>query len=81
MFFLLILELKDSLTRYGADIKQKIMESLKSTWNTINDFARAHKSTAEDVVEKEVDNVLTEMTQRQEEQTCEYKYFCTTINI
>ena len=28
----------------GSDLKQKIFESLRSTWNSINDFARAHRS-------------------------------------
>ncbi|GAB6025018.1 hypothetical protein CHUAL_010128 [Chamberlinius hualienensis] len=36
------LEIKESLSRVGADLKQKLMESLKSTWNTINDFAKSH---------------------------------------
>lgn len=26
----------------GADIKDRVMRSIKSTWATINDFAKAH---------------------------------------
>ena len=42
------LELRDSIVRMGTDIKSKIYDSLKNTWNSINEFARAHKSTAEE---------------------------------
>ncbi|XP_052266093.1 phospholipase DDHD2-like isoform X2 [Dreissena polymorpha] len=38
------LELKESLARMGTDIKQKIIDSLKSTWMSLNNFARAHSS-------------------------------------
>ena len=45
------LELRDSIVRMGSDIKSKIYDSLKYTWNSINDFARAHKSS-----DREYDN-------------------------
>lgn len=35
-------ELKENIVKVGADIKDKVMRSIKSTWATINDFARAH---------------------------------------
>ena len=41
------LELKDSIARMGSDIKSKIYDSLKYTWNSINEFARAHKPSAQ----------------------------------
>ncbi|OWF51709.1 phospholipase DDHD2-like isoform X2 [Mizuhopecten yessoensis] len=55
------LELKESLSRVGADIKQKIVDSLKSTWTTINDFAKAHRSepTLGDSLEQQVDSQIS----------------------
>ncbi|XP_067928584.1 phospholipase DDHD2-like [Watersipora subatra] len=38
------LELKENIVKVGADIKDRVMRSIKSTWTTINDFARAHTS-------------------------------------
>lgn len=63
---LLISELRESLTRVGADLKQRIVESVKSTWHTIHEFAMAHRG-AEKNVEEEVDNVLKEMAKAEEE--------------
>lgn len=39
------LELRDSIVRMGSDLKSKIYDSLKYTWNSIHEFARAHKPT------------------------------------
>lgn len=58
------LELRDSLTRVGSDLKQKLVESLKYTWNSISDFARAHRSSAEQV-EAEMDKVVQEQLAQQ----------------
>lgn len=58
------LELKESLTRVGADIKHKIMESLKSTWNSINEFAKAHRSnplSLEEQVDTQMSSVLHDL--------------------
>ncbi|XP_068183076.1 SEC23-interacting protein isoform X2 [Antennarius striatus] len=41
------LELKESLTRMGSDLKQGFISSLKSAWQTLNDFARAHTASAQ----------------------------------
>ncbi|KAF6025071.1 hypothetical protein EB796_016615 [Bugula neritina] len=38
------LELKENIVKVGSDIKDKVLKSLKSTWASINDFARAHTS-------------------------------------
>lgn len=38
-----VVELKDSLSRMGADIKQKLMESVRNTWKSITQFAAAHR--------------------------------------
>lgn len=40
-------ELKESLTRMGSDLKQGFISSLKSAWQTLNDFARAHTASAQ----------------------------------
>ncbi|KAF7666885.1 hypothetical protein LDENG_00089870 [Lucifuga dentata] len=41
------LELKESLSRMGSDLKQGFISSLRSAWQTLNDFARAHTSAAQ----------------------------------
>ncbi|KAF6725648.1 SEC23-interacting protein [Oryzias melastigma] len=40
------LELKESLSRMGSDLKQGFISSLRTAWQTLNDFARAHTSSA-----------------------------------
>lgn len=40
-------ELKESLTRMGSDLKQGFISSLRSAWQTLNDFARAHTASAQ----------------------------------
>lgn len=63
-------ELKESLTRVGADIKQKIMESLKSTWNSINEFAKAHRNQTESL-EEHVDSQMSSVMQDlDDDQSC-----------
>lgn len=37
------LEIKESLSRMGADLKQRLLDPLWNTWNSINEFARAHR--------------------------------------
>lgn len=44
---LLVSELKESLTRMGSDLKHGFISSLKSAWQTLNDFARAHTASAQ----------------------------------
>ncbi|XP_037637670.1 SEC23-interacting protein isoform X1 [Sebastes umbrosus] len=41
------LELKESLTRMGSDLKHGFISSLRTAWQTLNDFARAHTSSAQ----------------------------------
>uniref|UniRef100_A0A8C5I4B0 SEC23-interacting protein n=1 Tax=Gouania willdenowi TaxID=441366 RepID=A0A8C5I4B0_GOUWI len=41
------LELKESLTKMGSDLKQGFISSLKTAWQTLNEFARAHTSSAQ----------------------------------
>ncbi|KAI8789570.1 phospholipase DDHD2-like isoform X3 [Biomphalaria glabrata] len=67
------LEFKEAVTRYGTDIKQKIIDSVKSTWNTLNDFARAHRSdaskssTMETEVQSEINQMMSHIAQQQAE--------------
>lgn len=44
---LCVSELKESLTRMGSDLKHGFISSLKSAWQTLNDFARAHTASAQ----------------------------------
>lgn len=53
------LELKEGLSRMGYDLKQKLMESLKYTWNSISEFAKAHAFPVA-TVEAEVDKIVQE---------------------
>ena len=63
----------------GMDLKQKIMESLRSTWNSLHDFARAHRSETvaasdstdnsqglENEVDQQVNSVMAQMVQQQD---------------
>ena len=38
------LELRENLSRLGANLKQSLLESARKTWESINEFARAHSS-------------------------------------
>ncbi len=50
-----LLELRENLTRVGANLKQGFIEAVRSTWETINHFARSHKTeTGEEVNETAV---------------------------
>ncbi|XP_059215534.1 SEC23-interacting protein [Centropristis striata] len=63
------LELKESLTRMGSDLKQGFISSLRSAWQTLNDFARAHTSTAQLQAELAmVANQIEEQEQRAREE-------------
>ncbi|GAB1610603.1 phospholipase DDHD2-like isoform X4 [Argonauta hians] len=66
------LELRESLSRVGSDLKQKFLDSLKSTWNSINEFARAHTSSPalEQHVDSEMDKVINEFVVPEDE-ACE----------
>lgn len=49
------LELKDTMVRVGADLKQKLVESLKATWNKWKSSASTSEGQLEKVVEEEMD--------------------------
>lgn len=44
---LCVTELKESLTRMGSDLKHGFISSLKTAWQTLNEFARAHTASAQ----------------------------------
>ncbi|XP_059586058.1 SEC23-interacting protein isoform X2 [Alligator mississippiensis] len=63
------LELKDSLSRMGADLKQGFISSLKSAWQTLNDFARAHTSSTQ--LQAELEKVANQIKEEEEKQVVE----------
>lgn len=42
------LELRENLTRLGANLKQSLIDSARKTWESINEFARAHSTQGAD---------------------------------
>ncbi|PNF41924.1 Phospholipase DDHD2 [Cryptotermes secundus] len=60
------LELKETMARVGADLKQRLMESVRNTWNTVYQLAMFHRSD-DQALEQEVDKVLEEQLQQQSE--------------
>ena len=49
----------------GADLKQRIVESVRSTWASINSFAQAHRG-GEATVEETVDSALQQLSEEEE---------------
>ncbi|XP_066549114.1 SEC23-interacting protein [Amia ocellicauda] len=63
------LELKESLTRMGSDLKQGFISSLKTAWQTLNDFARAHTSSPQ--LQAELEKVANQIKEEEEKQVDE----------
>ncbi|XP_060027166.1 SEC23-interacting protein isoform X3 [Erinaceus europaeus] len=63
------LELKESLTRMGSDLKQGFISSLKSAWQTLNEFARAHTSSTQ--LQEELEKVANQIKEEEEKQVVE----------
>ncbi|XP_030342531.1 SEC23-interacting protein [Strigops habroptila] len=63
------LELKDSLSRMGSDLKQGFISSLKSAWQTLNEFARAHTSSSQ--LQEELEKVANQIKEEEEKQVVE----------
>ncbi|KAJ1140024.1 hypothetical protein NDU88_006385 [Pleurodeles waltl] len=63
------LELKESLTRMGTDLKHGFISSLRSAWQTLNDFARAHKSSSQ--LQAELEKVANQIKEEEEKQELE----------
>lgn len=59
-------ELKESLTRMGSDLKQGFMSSLRTAWQTLNDFARAH--TASIKLHEQLALVASQIKEEEEKQ-------------
>ncbi|KAJ8361341.1 hypothetical protein SKAU_G00178660 [Synaphobranchus kaupii] len=60
------LELKESLTRMGSDLKHGFLSSLKTAWQTLNDFARAHTSSPQ--LQAELEKVANQIKEEEEKQ-------------
>ncbi|OWK07556.1 SEC23IP [Cervus elaphus hippelaphus] len=63
------LELKESLSRMGSDLKQGFISSLRSAWQTLNEFARAHTSSAQ--LQEELEKVANQIKEEEEKQVVE----------
>lgn len=66
------LELKETMARVGADLKQKVFDSMKSTWNSFYQLAMFHKQdqpALEAEVSKNIQNQLE--TTPEEDDQCE----------
>ncbi|KAK0086211.1 hypothetical protein PV325_003562 [Microctonus aethiopoides] len=61
------LELKETMARVGADLKQKVLDSMRSTWNSVYHLAMFHRSDNQEL-EHEIDKVVEEQLQS----TCEH---------
>lgn len=55
-------ELRESLSRVGSDLKQRIIDSVKSTWKTINDLAHYRRDAGDDasVSATDIDSIVSE---------------------
>lgn len=60
------LELKESLSRMGSDLKQGFISSLKTAWQTLNDFARAHTSSIQ--LHEQLAMVASQIKEEEEKQ-------------
>uniref|UniRef100_A0A672GVZ4 SEC23 interacting protein n=1 Tax=Salarias fasciatus TaxID=181472 RepID=A0A672GVZ4_SALFA len=67
------LELKESLSRMGSDLKHGFISSLRSAWQTLNEFARAHTSTAQ--LQAQLAIVADQIEEEEKQQVAEeHKY-------
>lgn len=56
------LELKETMARVGADLKQKLLDSVRQTWNSFYQLALFHKPDNQ-TLEREIDKVVEEQLQ------------------
>ncbi|XP_063963436.1 phospholipase DDHD2-like [Lytechinus pictus] len=61
------LELRESLSHFGSDLKRSLIESMKKTWNTLHQFALAHR-TEEEQEETDPNTVTDEQMEAVAEQ-------------
>ncbi|CAL7945667.1 unnamed protein product [Xylocopa violacea] len=57
------LELKETMARVGADLKQRLLDSVKNTWNSVYQLAVFHKPD-NNTLEREIDKVVEEQLQQ-----------------
>nr|XP_020025441.1 SEC23-interacting protein isoform X2 [Castor canadensis] len=72
------LELKESLSRMGSDLKQGFISSLKSAWQTLNEFARAHTSSTQ--LQEELEKVANQIKEEEEKQVVEAVGFLSSLS-
>ncbi|XP_017779711.1 PREDICTED: phospholipase DDHD2 isoform X2 [Nicrophorus vespilloides] len=58
------LEFKETMARVGADLKQRLVDSMKNTWNSVYQFTLFKSQTNAPNLEEEVDKVLEEQLQQ-----------------
>ncbi|KAM4033722.1 SEC23-interacting protein [Anomaloglossus baeobatrachus] len=63
------LELKESLSRMGSDLKHGFISSLRSAWQTLNEFARAHTSSSQ--LQAELEKVADQIKEEEDKQEVE----------
>ncbi|XP_039282161.1 SEC23-interacting protein [Nilaparvata lugens] len=59
------LELKDTMAHMGAALKQRLVDSVRTTWNTVYQMAMFHR-TDDNEIEQEVNKVLEDQLIRQQ---------------
>ncbi|CAK9806747.1 Phospholipase DDHD2 [Anthophora quadrimaculata] len=57
------LELKETMARVGADLKQKVLDSVKNTWNSVYQLTPFHRPD-NSALEREIDKVVEEQLQQ-----------------
>ena len=62
-------ELRENLTRVGSNLKQGFIEAVRSTWETINHFARSHRGDAKLDIGDEVEETETAVVKPLQSQT------------
>ena len=72
--FVFYLELRENLTRFGANLKQKFVDSVRETWATINDFARAHTAGVPNPDELDAAAVAKDTSDTESQSMYLYKY-------
>lgn len=59
------LELRDTLEHVGAALKQRLLDSVRNTWNTVYQLAMFHRTDGRQAIEEEVTKVIEDEINRQ----------------
>eukprot|EP00057_Strongylocentrotus_purpuratus_P034703 XP_796242.3 PREDICTED: phospholipase DDHD2 [Strongylocentrotus purpuratus] len=62
------LELRESLSHFGSDLKRSLLESMKKTWATLHQFALAHRTEEENEENEDPKSVTDEQMEAVAEQ-------------